>query len=161
MAFKELGELLDETLAIPIKGTVYTVPAPSAEIGLRVQAITNAAAVAADGGRVDETILSDAAERDLFRDVLGTAHRQMVADGVPWPALKHAAITAMVWIAQDQDAAEAFWNSGGDPNRLAPNRAARRARPGAANSTQSRGSTSGTSGPKGTPRPAGKGRAPR
>ncbi|KAA6220600.1 hypothetical protein CP973_00300 [Streptomyces albofaciens JCM 4342] len=161
MAFKELGELLDETLQLPVAGTVYTVPAPSAEVGLRVQAIINAAAVAADGGRVDEQVLGDAAERDLFRDVLGTAHGQMVADGVPWPALKHSAITAMVWIAQDKAAAEAFWNSGGDPNRLAPNRAERRARSGAAKSTPNRGSTSGTSGPKARPRPAGKGRAPR
>lgn len=145
MAFEALGELLDESLELPIAGRLYTVPAPSAEVGLRTQAIVHAAAVAADGGRVDEEILSDAAERDLYAELLGPAHEQMVADAVPWPALRHAAITAMVWVAQDKNAAERFWNSAGDPNRLAPNRAARRSPSGAASSTTSRGSTSGTS----------------
>ncbi|WP_411129914.1 hypothetical protein [Streptomyces sp. x-19] len=144
MPFKALDELLDETLPLPIKGKVYTVLAPSAEVGLRTQALINAAAVAADGGKVDEQVLGDAAERDLFREVLGPAHDEMVSDGVKWPALKHAAITSMVWIAQDKEAAERFWNAAGDPSRLAPNRAARR-QSGAANSTKNRGSTSGTS----------------
>ncbi|TBO59007.1 hypothetical protein EYS09_14275 [Streptomyces kasugaensis] len=144
MAFKALGELLDEALQLPVDGTLYTVPAPSAAVGLRTQALINAAAVAADGGQVDEQVLGDAAERDLYRDVLGSAHDEMVAAGVTWPALKHCAITAMVWIAQDKEAAEAFWNAAGDPNRLASNRAARRNSPsGAASSTRSRGSTSG------------------
>ncbi|WP_439676002.1 DUF7426 family protein [Embleya sp. MST-111070] len=146
MGFEALGELLDETLPLPIGDRVYVVPAPSAEIGLRTQALIHAAAVAADGGRIDEEVLGDAAERDLYREVLGTAHDEMLAAGVKWPALKHAAITAMVWIAQDRAAAEIYWNSGGDPNRAAPNRAARRANPsGAASKTRSRGSTSGTS----------------
>ncbi|KOX16574.1 MULTISPECIES: DUF7426 family protein [unclassified Streptomyces] len=143
MAFEALDELLVESLTLPIGGRHYAVPAPSAEVGLRTQALVHAAAVAADGGRADETVLSDAAERDHFRDVLGTAYDEMLADGVSWPALKHAALTCMVWIAQDKVAAERFWNSGGDPNRLAPNRAARRS--GGANSTRNPGSGSGTS----------------
>lgn len=145
MAFEALGELLDETLELPISGRLYTVPAPSAEVGLRTQAIVHAAAVAADGGRVDDQVLGDAAERDLYAELLGPAHEQMVADGVTWPALKHAAITTMVWVAQDKAAAEKYWNAAGDPSRLAPNRAARRSQSGGASSTTSRGSTSGTS----------------
>lgn len=144
MAFEQLGEVLDETLALPVKGKTYTVPPPSAATGLRVQAIMQAAAVAADGGRVDDAILRDAAERDMYADVLGTAHAEMVADGVTWPTLKHCAITAMVWIIRDKEAAEHYWNTGGDPSRLAPNRKARRSSSGAAKSTPSRGSTSGT-----------------
>ena len=147
MAFEALDELLDETLQLPVAGRLFTIDAPSAEVGLRIQALINAAAVAADGGRVDEKVLGDAAERDLYRDVLGDAHDELVDAGVKWPALKHCALTAMVWIAQDKGAAERFWNAAGDPNRLAPNRAARRAsnRSAAASSTPSRGSTSGTS----------------
>ncbi|OAR21917.1 hypothetical protein A8W25_28140 [Streptomyces sp. ERV7] len=145
MAFAPLGELLDESLELPIAERTYTVPAPNAEIGLRTQAIVHAAAVAADGGKVDEQVLSDAAERDLYRDLLGPAYDEMVADAVPWPALKHCALTAMVWVAQDKAAAERFWNAAGDPSRLAPNRAARRSRSGGANSTRNQGSTSGTS----------------
>ncbi|MFJ6052302.1 hypothetical protein [Streptomyces sp. NPDC092307] len=145
MAFEDLGELLDESIELPVGGRLYTVPAPSAEIGLRTQALIHAAAVAADGGRADEQVLGDAAERNLYRDVLGPAHDEMIADGVMWPTLKHAAITAMVWIAQDKAAAERYWAAAGDPSRLAPNRAARRSQSGAASSTPSRGSTSGTS----------------
>ncbi|MFJ7208233.1 hypothetical protein ACIQWR_32490 [Streptomyces sp. NPDC098789] len=145
MAFEDLGELLAESIELPVAGRLYTVPAPTAEIGLRTQALIHAAAVAADGGRADEQVLGDAAERNLYRDVLGPTHDEMIADGVTWPTLKHCAITAMVWIAQDKTAAERYWTAAGDPSRLAPNRAARRSPSGAANSTRSRGSTSGTS----------------
>ena len=150
MAFQELGNLLDDSLVLPIKGKTYKVPAPSAATGLRVQAIMQAAATAADGGQADREVLADAAERDMYADVLGTAHAEMVADGVEWPMLKHAAVTAMVWIIQSKDRAEAYWNTGGDPSQLAPNREQRRKAPsGTASSTRSRGSSSGT-----RPRPA-------
>lgn len=144
MAFKEVGALLSGGLSLPINGKTYKVPPPSARTGLAVQAIMQAAASKADGGRFDEEVLADAAERDLYADVLGPAHAQMVADGVDWPTLKHAATTVMVWIIQDEDAAELYWNSGGDPNRLAPNRAARRASSAQASTTRSRGSGSST-----------------
>ncbi|KAB7834067.1 DUF7426 family protein [Streptomyces mobaraensis] len=146
MAFEALGELLDESLHLPVGDRTYTIPAPSAEVGLRVQAIVHAAAAAADGGKVDDEVLADAAEHDLYRDVLGSAYDEMVSGGVSWPALKHAAITGMVWIAQDKDAAARYWSTGGDPSRMAPNRETRRAaQSGAASSIPSRGSTSGTS----------------
>ncbi|GGR80963.1 hypothetical protein GCM10010252_19360 [Streptomyces aureoverticillatus] len=144
MAFEAIDDLFDETLVLPIGGRRYVIPPPSAELGLRVQTIVQAAAVAANGGDVDTEILSDAAEGDLFRDVLGSAHDDMLAHGVKWPALKHAARTAIVWIAQDKATAERVWTSGGDPSRLAPNRQARRS--GGANTTKSAASTSGTSG---------------
>lgn len=144
MAFEALDELLDETLVLPIKGRRYTILAPSADTGLRVQTIVQAAAVAASGGQVDEEALGDAAEGDLYRDLLGPAYDEMLADGVSWPALKHAARTAIAWVVQDKASAERVWSSGGDPSRLAPNRQARRS--GGANSTKNPGSTSGTSG---------------
>jgi hypothetical protein len=144
MAFEALGDLLDESLRLPIDGRTYTIPAPSAQTGLRVQAIVQVAATAAGGGEVDEQALGDAAEMDLYRDLLGPAYDDMLADNVSWPALKHAARTVIVWIVQDVEAAERVWASGGDPSLLAPNREASRSSSAAANSTRSRGSTSGT-----------------
>lgn len=144
MAFEAIDDLLDETLVLPIGGRRYTIPPPSAELGVRVQNIVQAAAVAAQGGDVNTEILGDAAEGDLFRDVLGSAHDDMIANGVKWPALKHAARTAIVWIAQDKATAEHVWTSGGDPSRLAPNRQERR-RSGGANTTKNPASGSGTS----------------
>ncbi|MFD7508119.1 hypothetical protein ACFV5N_02045 [Streptomyces sp. NPDC059853] len=148
MAFDALDDFLDESITLPIGGRTYVIPAPSAEVGLRVQAMVQAAAIAADGGRVRDQVLDDSAEHDHYRDVLGTAYEQMLDDGVNWPALKHAALTAMVWITQDRATAERFWASGGDPKAGAPNRAARRQqdRSGGASTTRSAGSTSGTSG---------------
>ncbi|MFG7941185.1 hypothetical protein DEH18_33440 [Streptomyces sp. NHF165] len=143
MAFDALDELLDESLKLPIGGRTYTVPAPDAETGLRVQRLVSAAGRAAGGGDVDADLVADAEERDLYADVLGSAYAELVADGVSWPALKHCAITAMVWIAQDRDAAERYWNAGGDPERLAPNRQARRSA--GASTTKRAASTSGTS----------------
>ncbi|EPH40334.1 hypothetical protein ABT390_13505 [Streptomyces aurantiacus] len=144
MAFEALDELLDETLILPIGGRRYTIPAPSADTGLRVQTIVQAAAVAASGGQVDEEALGDAAEGDLYRDLLGDAYDEMLDNGVTWPALKHAARTAIAWVVQDKAAAERVWSSGGDPSRLAPNRQQRRS--GGANTTKSAASSSGTSG---------------
>ncbi|MFK0296683.1 hypothetical protein ACIQU6_40285 [Streptomyces sp. NPDC090442] len=148
MGFRALGALLDDSLELPVgkpgQERIYRVPAPSAETGLRVQQLVTAAGRAADGGEVDADLVADAEERDLYADVLGTAYADLLAAGVTWPVLKHCAITAMVWIAQDKEAAERFWNAAGDPSRLAPNRAARR-RSGGANSTRNPASTSGTS----------------
>lgn len=143
MAFEALDELLDETLVLPIGGRRYTIPAPSAETGLRVQTIVQAAAVAASGGDIDEQALGDAAEGDLYRDLLGPAYDEMLANGVTWPALKHAARTAIAWVVQDKATAERVWLSGGDPSRLAPNRSQRRS--GGANTTKNPASSSGTS----------------
>lgn len=143
MAFEPIDELLDETLVLPVKGRRYTIAAPSAETGLAVQAVVQSAAVAASGGEVDTDALGDAAERDLYRDLLGDAYDQMLADGVSWPALKHCARVAIVWVVQDKATAERVWSSGGDPSRLAPNRQARRS--GGANTTKNPASGSGTS----------------
>ncbi|MFB7461717.1 hypothetical protein [Streptomyces sp. NPDC056188] len=145
MAFEDVSELLDETLRLPVRGRVYTVPAPSAAAGVRTQRLIAIVAQAAEGGDVDvdAELLADADEHDLYSEILGAAYDEMLADGVSWPVLKHASVTAMVWIAQNKDAAERYWNSGGDPSRMAPNRQARRS--GGANTTRSQGSTSGTS----------------
>ncbi|MFE7316406.1 hypothetical protein ACFU7T_25440 [Streptomyces sp. NPDC057555] len=148
MAFQALGELLNGALELPVgepgQERIYRIPAPSAETGVRVQRLVTAATRAANGGDVDADLVADAEEHDLYADVLGTAYDELLAD-VSWPVLKHAAVTAMVWIAQDRDAAETYWNAAGDPSRLAPNRAARRNRSGGANSTRNPASTSGTS----------------
>ncbi|MFH8793853.1 hypothetical protein [Streptomyces sp. NPDC017941] len=144
MGFEDIDDLLDETLSLPIGGRRYTIPAPSAETGLRVQAIVQAAALAANGGDINTEVLGDADELDLYRDVLGAAYAQMLVAGVSWPALKLAARTAVVWIVQDKATAEKVWAAGGDPNRSAPSNRQQRRSDGAS-TTPPQGSTSGTS----------------
>ncbi|MFF7452095.1 MULTISPECIES: hypothetical protein [unclassified Streptomyces] len=149
--FEALDELFDECLELPIKGKTYKVPSPSAEDGLRVQRITTMATKLFDKGEaVDTELLDDDEERDLISLCLGPTQDEMVANKVDWTWMRHAGLTAMFWITAGADAAEKYWNSGGNPELMAPNREARRAAAkksgsAAASKTQKRGSTSGTS----------------
>ncbi|MBB5853980.1 hypothetical protein ACFQ05_11785 [Amycolatopsis umgeniensis] len=156
MAYRDLDELLDGRLELPIGGTVYAVPPVDAETGLRLQRLHDwmfgvAAAVKAheddpDAGELSVPepggeLLSDAQEIDMYRKSLGTAYDEMVADGVAWPRFKVAGMTAFLHHTQSPEAAEAYWNTGGRPEASAGNRASRRA---AARSTPQRASGSGT-----------------
>lgn len=164
MAFEALDELLDESIRLPLPGRdgtrrEYAIPSPPAEDGLLVERIIGEFRQAArENTRPDLEFLNDDEERDLYRLVLGPAYDEMVENGVPWAWLKHASMTAMVWISTGTQAAENYWaTKGGRPEPQAPNRATRRAstRKGsspAAKSTPKRGSQSGTSTPRATAR---------
>lgn len=153
--FDSLNELLDETIDLPILGKVYKIQSPSSKDGLKVEKITNIAIQMANGGKnVNTEVLNDDEERDLFQLCLGATYQELLEDGVPWVWLRHAALTAMMWISTGMSAAEKYWASAGNPETQAPNRAARRATGSAAvNSTKRRGSTNGTNRRRGTPRP--------
>lgn len=154
-AFEALDDFLDDYLELPVRGRdgevrTYRIASPPAEDGLRVEKITRAAArMLQDGTEPDAESLSDAEERDLYRMLLGDVHDQLLAD-TDWSRFKHAALTAMFWVTADCETAQKYWASGGDPSRVAPNRAARRQQTransasAAASTTRSRGSTNGT-----------------
>jgi hypothetical protein len=146
MAFRDLDELLDAGLSLPYRGKTYLVPSVDAATGLRFQRLAEVAAQAVQaaetGQELDAELLDDTGEIDLYRDALGPAYEAMLADRVPWPVLKTAAVTAWLDAAVSREAAEAYWNAAGtpDPEALAGNRASRRA----ARSTRPRASASGT-----------------
>lgn len=141
--FQDLGEFFDETLTLPIKGTEYVVPSPSAELGLAVESI-----VMRGGQLTDDEIelLTDDEERDLYARLLGPAHAEMIENGVPWSMIQHAGKTAMIWIAMGQEAAERAWLGKGLTDPTPANRAERRrsTRTAAGSKTPARASTSGT-----------------
>jgi hypothetical protein len=153
--FRDLAEFLDPDLRLPWNGKTYVIPAIPADVGLRCQALISLAgsALARDGqGEVkvserDREVLSDLAERDLFRDVLGTVFDELTADGASWPVVKHMAITAITYFTVDEETALAVWE--GQGKAPAPNRAGRRAAArtatAAANTTRKRASGNGTS----------------
>ncbi|NJP70046.1 hypothetical protein [Streptomyces sp. C1-2] len=153
--FEALGDFLDDWLELPIRmpdgqTRVWRIPSPPASTGLRVEQLTKAAAKLYLGGAAPDTeVLSDAEEKDLFKLLLGPLYPEL-AEALPWTRFRHVALTTLVWILNDRDTAAQFWSSGGDPSLLAPNRAARRQQrsqpsaSAAANTTRSRGSTSGT-----------------
>ncbi|MEV3981773.1 hypothetical protein [Nonomuraea sp. NPDC049758] len=134
--FRDLDEFFDDSLPLPIGGKTYRVPPPDADTGLLCQRLMTAGIAAANGKEVDAAQLDDAGEVDLYQRVLGAAYDEMRADEVSWPRLKHAGVTAFLWIAGDEEAAAKFWDAG--PESEAPKAEA-------ATSTPSRGSTSGTS----------------
>lgn len=114
MAFEDLGDWAELAgLKLPISGKVYTLPPVAAELGVRIVAIMQLGSDLAVGGDVnvaDKELLSDTEERSLYEEIFGPAvWAQALADGVPWPAIKHMAMTAMIDVAYDRDRAEAYW----------------------------------------------------
>ncbi|MBN1172128.1 MAG: hypothetical protein JXA67_08130 [Micromonosporaceae bacterium] len=147
-------------LELIIGGRVYTVPPPDAATGLWCQRVTVAAGhlraaateaeASAAAARIDQIADLDG-DLTLPERVLGPAHAAMVAGGVDHARLRIAAMTALLWIVSGDEAAEAYWTSGGRPEALRPadNRAERRASSstGGAATTKPLASTSGTKPP--------------
>jgi hypothetical protein len=169
--FSALDELLGEFIELPVpvgegdqrKIKTYRIDTPSARDGLQIERLTNAAVQLANGGEnIDTEMLDDDEERELYEMLLGSNFRQMVEDGVKWAWLRHAALTCLMWISSGLDTAERFWEAAGDPERMAPNREARRSKQqvssAAAKSTPKRGSTNGTNRGKGSKGPRHQGR---
>ncbi|MFG3349496.1 hypothetical protein ACGF1Z_31115 [Streptomyces sp. NPDC048018] len=157
--FKVLDEFFDDSLDLPVKcrdGQVRTfhIPGPSAEDGLKVEKLMELLfrAVADPDAEPDATALDDLGELHLYEAALGPAYAEVEAN-LDFPRFKLVAITAALWISQGREAAEAFWNAGGDPSQVGPaNREERRASSRAAKSTPTRASRSGTSTPPATVR---------
>jgi hypothetical protein len=162
-SFKELGELLDEFIDLPVpigdrkdgKTKTYRVESPSGRDGLKIEQITQIAVTLVQGGEdINTEMLDDSEEKDTFRLLLGPVYDEMLADGVKWVWLRHAALTCLMWVNSGLQTAEQYWASAGDPERLARNRAERRSKQqgssAAAKSTRGRASMNGTNHGQGT-----------
>lgn len=154
---RDLNEVLDLTLDLPIGGKTYKVQPPSAATGADLMNKLTLG-VAADAG-VDlgefrgQITVADEDLPDFARQCLGKAYDEMVADDLPHPSIEFCVTTAFLAWTVGKAFAELWWESGGDLGKAAgPNRAARRARPstatptrsGAASTTPSRKRRSGT-----------------
>lgn len=166
--FDEIDQYLNPGLELTVRGKVYTVPLPSAALGLWCRRMAQSAGEVTAATSDEE--LRAAGERAVARaknlptlpggkDVtfeermLGDTYAEMIADDVPDPYVLFCAQTAYIWIIGGEVAAERYWTSGGRPEARGPvpNRADRRraARAGAtstaaADATPSPASTSGT-----------------
>ncbi|MEV6413843.1 hypothetical protein [Kribbella sp. NPDC051718] len=113
MPFEDLGNWAELVgLKLPIGGKTYILPPIGAKLGLRIVALFELGADLARGrapGAVNQELLSDEDEENLFKQVLGPVYDEMLEDNVPWPALKHAAMTAMMDVVYDRERAENFW----------------------------------------------------
>jgi hypothetical protein len=166
--YGELTEYLDPSLTLRIQGKDYEVPLPDAELGTWCRLMAPAAgqlhaastdAEIADARKRIEDLPPPPGDDNLpfEQRLLGAAFHTMVADRVPDPFVKFAAMTVYVRTVSDDATAERFWYSGGRPEAVRPpaNRADRRAaaktggsRTVAAKRTPSVASTSGTKSPR-------------
>ena len=159
--FDDLDRYFDPGLTLTVRGREYRLPLPSAELGLWCRRMAEAAGAVNEASTPEEMEAAVArvnalpnlpGDLTLPERVLGDVYGRMVADGVPDPYLTFCGNTAYVWIIGGEEAAEAYWTSGGRPEVLGPgNRAQRRAaRTGGTSTagaaeTPSAASTSGTS----------------
>lgn len=161
MAFKALNEVFDGRLALPGKdGKIYYVPEPDAELGAWCTAMFAAGVAINIGetppeGGLPPLQLDDDAEDAMYLRVLGKELlEQLRADDYGHSTIRLFGQTAFIWIAAGNEAAEGFWNAGGDPKAPAPTRAQKRAAArqatastpstAAASTTRRAGSTNGT-----------------
>lgn len=116
--FADLTEILDPFLPLPIAGKIYRVPAVDAATGLRAQATVQLAAKVKAGDEISAVDiatlqLDDEEEVDFTESMLGSTYGEMIADGVNWPYIRHAAATAFAWTVMDRDSAAKVWAEGG------------------------------------------------
>jgi hypothetical protein len=177
--FGDLDDYLDPGLKLTVRGKVYTLPLPSAELGIWCRRIAlmagEAGAASTDEELAEATTRArvraaelpplPGAERLEFEQLLlGEVHAEMMRDAIPDPYIQFCAQTAYVWIVGGEDQAERYWTSGGHPevrgpvNRASRRAAARKTSTDAASTTPTPASTSGTSSPK---RSSGSGRGRR
>lgn len=105
---------LAPSITLLINGTNYTVESPRGDIGLRYTRLSIAAARVASKKEVSpelraKLVLDDSDERMFIEDMLGDTLAAMVAGGVQWPIIQHAAATTLVWISYGVEAAVSYW----------------------------------------------------
>lgn len=127
-------------LTLTVKGREYTLPLPSAELGLwcrRLAEVTGEVHNASSEQEIQAAVARIEALPQLPGDlslperVLGDVYQQMAADQVPDPHIQFCGQTGYIWIIGGEDAAERYWTSGGRPEAQRPtNRQERRAQTG-------------------------------
>jgi len=136
---KAYEDVVNEPLAFPIGGKIYTPPPLSAQAGIYI-----VKALAGDPDVANEP------SRNLWQTLLGPAYDEMIADDVPMDALSRAGFAMLGDFQNNREAAVRVWESGIDPEARAALAAAvlsttrRSTPPAAANTTPKRASGTGT-----------------
>jgi len=146
---RDLNDVLDLRLNLPIGGKTYVVDPPTAADGayfLNLLAIGIAADAGVDVSGFNLDIPDG--DPDFATRALGAAYQQMIDDGLSLGQIGFAAETAFLAWTVSREFAEHYWETGGKAGR--PNRAQRRhptvtpTRGDAASTTPNSGSQSGT-----------------
>lgn len=157
---RDLNEVLDLTLHLPINGKVYKVDPPPAAVGADLQNKL-AMGIVADAGfeLTDEErgaiIVGDEDMPDFGRACLGSVIDEMHADGLDRQRIEFAVETAFLAWTVSKEFAETFWESGGKVEGApSPRQMVTPTPMGAGSMTQKRKSQNGTSSRRAKPRAA-------
>ena len=97
MGFRDLRDVFDPDLYLPIGGKTYRIPAPTMEQAARLKLLV----------LVEMTDEQEHAEID---ELLGAVRDELFADGVKWPEFTHLGRTALLWAGAGDVIAEAHWH---------------------------------------------------
>ena len=134
--FGSLEEFFDPGFTLTVLGREYTLPLPSAELGLWCRTLTESVAVYETAGEDDRGAAFERIARlpdldgdlSIWERLLGPVYQQMIDHKVPDPYIQFCAWTALLNIVHGEETAQRFWESGGRPEALGPaNRQERRA----------------------------------
>lgn len=135
MAFEEYTTFI-EPIQIPIHGKVYTLPMVGAQLGVRITLVAEQAKRRLQVQEQNEKAAEEAEELGIdppepeplpeytiedatAKELLGDVYQEMVDDDVPLILIELAGQTVYHDFLFGRAAAEAFWNSGGDPKETA------------------------------------------
>ncbi|VXB81906.1 hypothetical protein [Aeromicrobium sp. 9AM] len=118
--FKQLDQHFDPTLTLPVdKDHTYVIQPVDGKTGAWVTEVMSLA-IRVRTGDVEpteqdmETITMDRGKQEhLYQTVLGDVYQQMFDDGMNWEVVKLVGTTAVIWIHQGIEAAEEYWDNGG------------------------------------------------
>lgn len=104
-----------QSITLLIQGVNYEISSPPGDVGLKWSRSVHLAAdlaggrpVAKDDRRV-QLLLDDAGEREMVEELLGDTLPEMLANGVPWSIIQHAAQAVLAWVSIDVETARKFW----------------------------------------------------
>ncbi|OZC55058.1 hypothetical protein CH289_07640 [Rhodococcus sp. RS1C4] len=97
---RDLREISDPDLHLPIGGKRYTIPAPNGREGLRLWKLARSSDLTSDQ------------EVEEIRKILKPVLREMHKDGLSWPFILHAGRTAIIHFAISPKTAVAHWENG-------------------------------------------------
>lgn len=162
MAFKDY-ETFATGLELPLYGKTYSIPEIGAKTGARLHLLLRQAderrRIAEENVRAAEAAkqdgeeppepkpLPDVPEDPTNEELLGDVLQEMYDDDVPDTAIRKAAFTVYYDMMLGREAAEVYWNSGGDPKALESfidQQVSLLMNGAGANMTKKRASTSGT-----------------
>lgn len=157
---RDLVDVLDLSLPLPIRGKTYRVLPPNAATGLALQQKMALGIIVNQGGHVPDDVraqveVDDEHLPDFAHQVLGDVYDEMVADDLSTPEIEFAVSTAFIAWTSGRAYAEHYWETGGKAQAPATQGPTPSGKAGAAaTTTQTPKSGSGTTTRQAPARPA-------